>query len=219
MKLISRLIIKVISFLGIACVILLCFPRIYTYFYSYNRIYSSSTVPAQRVAIVFGAGLKHDGTPTAILQDRVDAAAELYFMGKIEKIIMSGDNRFVTYNEPGAMTQYATSLGVPPEFIIQDFAGRRTYDTCYRAKHIFKVDKAILVTQRFHLPRALFTCNMLKIESIGVSSDRRTFRSETKVIWGIRETFATFTACVDVLFRHPLPVLGNPEPIFPESDS
>ena len=167
---------------------------------------------------MFGAGLKHDGTPTAILQDRVQAVAELYLTGKIEKILMSGDNRFATYNEPGAMTDYAISLGVPPENIVQDFAGRRTYDTCYRAKHIFLVNEAILVTQTFHLPRALFICNMLQITSIGVKSDQRTYRTGSQLIWWVRETFATLTALVDVWLRHPLPVLGNPEPIFLDID-
>lgn len=216
MEIISKMVLKVVYIICLAGILIFGFPRIVTYVYSINRIYSPSDAPAHRIAIVFGAGLKHDGTPTAILQDRVQAAVELYLTGKIEKILMSGDNRFATYNEPGAMTDYAISLGVPPENIVQDFAGRRTYDTCYRAKHIFLVNEAILVTQTFHLPRALFICNMLQITSIGVKADQRTYRTGSQLIWWVRETFATLTALVDVWLRHPLPVLGNPEPIFPE---
>jgi vancomycin permeability regulator SanA len=85
-------------------------------------------------AIIFGAGLRRDGTPTAMLRDRVLTGAELYFSGKVDKLLMSGDNRFVDYNEPEAMRQFALSVGVPAEAIVLDYAGRRTYDTCYRAK-------------------------------------------------------------------------------------
>jgi SanA protein len=106
-----------------------------------------SESPARRVAIVFGAGLRRDGTPTAILRDRVETAADLYRSGKVEKILMSGDNRFENYNEPESMRQYALSLGVPPEAIAMDYAGRRTYDTCYRAKPSL-ASSALLVSQR-----------------------------------------------------------------------
>ena len=108
------------------------------------------------VVIVFGAGLRRDGTPTTVLRDRVETAAELYRQGKVEKLLMSGDNRFVDYNEPEAMRQYALQLGIPDEDIVLDYAGRRTYDTCYRAGAIFGVKKVILVTQLFHLPRAIY---------------------------------------------------------------
>ncbi len=99
--------------------------------------------------------------PPRYLQDRVQTAANLYFAGKVEKLLMSGDNRFVDYNEPAVMRKVALSLGVPEEAIVLDYAGRRTYDTCYRAKAIFGVTEAILVTQAFHLPRAIYLCNRL----------------------------------------------------------
>ena len=83
------------------------------------------------------------------------------FQERFKKYLMSGDNRFLDYNEPGAMCAYALSLGVPEDAIVLDYAGRRTYDTCYRAHAIFGIQQAVLVTQSFHLPRALFTCNML----------------------------------------------------------
>ena len=114
--------------------------------------------PAAPAAIVFGAGLWRDGSPSPVLQDRVATAADLYFSGKVKKILMSGDNRFIYYNEPGAMKKFALSLGVPEEDIVLDYAGRRTYDTCYRARAIFGLKEAILVTQSFHLPRALILC-------------------------------------------------------------
>ena len=94
------------------------------------------------------------------------------FAGKVEKLLLSGDNRTLDYNEPGAMRAYAISLGVPAEDIVLDYAGRRTYDTCFRAKAIFGVDQVLLVTQMFHLPRALYTCRALGIEAEGIPADQ-----------------------------------------------
>ncbi|RME91220.1 MAG: hypothetical protein D6770_00795, partial [Anaerolineae bacterium] len=114
-----------------------------------------------------------------------------------------------------AMRQYALSLGVPDEAIVLDYAGRRTYDTCYRARAIFGVDKAILVTQKFHLPRALYLCAHLGVDAIGVTADRQYYRKLSRLFWNTRELLATLTALVDVHITRPLPVLGEPEPIFP----
>jgi vancomycin permeability regulator SanA len=165
-------------------------------------------------ALVFGAGLWRDGSPTPVLQDRVITAADLYFAGKVKKILMSGDNRFVDYNEPAAMRNYALDLGVPDNDIVLDYAGRRTYDTCYRARDIFGLSEVILVTQEFHLPRALYTCNVLGVEANGVPADQRHYRRRSLTYWHLRETIATLVALWEVHISHPLPVLGDPEPIF-----
>jgi SanA protein len=191
-------------------------PRIIALVYSYPRTYRPDTVPASRVAIVFGAGLRRDGSPSPVLRDRVATAAALYFSGKVEKLLMSGDNRFIYYNEPGAMQAYALELGVPEEDIVLDYAGRRTYDTCYRAKAIFELDEAILVTQQFHLPRALYTCNKLGLPSVGVPADRLDYFSRARLFWNLREIPATAVALWEIYFTKPVPVLGNPEPIFSE---
>ena len=192
-------------------------PRLITAVYAGVRIYPAASVPQKKIAIVFGAGLQRDGSPTPILQDRVETAAELYFNGKVEKILMSGDNRFTYYNEPGAMRDYALKLGVPDKAIVMDYAGRRTYDTCYRAGAIFGIQEAVLVTQSFHLPRALITCNLLGVKAIGVASDQRLHTFNHLVFWNLRELPATLTAFWDLLIAHPQPVLGKKEPIFPPS--
>ncbi|HJS21009.1 MAG TPA: ElyC/SanA/YdcF family protein [Anaerolineales bacterium] len=197
--------------LGLVGIIL---PRVITSIYSMNRIYQAEAAPAARLAIVFGAGLRRDGTPTAILRDRVETAANLYFSGKVEKILMSGDNTTEYYNEPEAMRQYALSLGVADTAIAMDYAGRRTYDTCYRAKAIFEVDEALLVTQRFHLPRALFLCNALGLDAYGIESNNNRYRRVSLFIWNFREQIATVGAFMDVYVNNPLPVLGVPEPLF-----
>jgi len=192
-------------------------PRIITSVYAAFRTFSVEDVQPERVGIVFGAGLRRDGGPTAILRDRVDTAAQLYFNGKVEKLLMSGDNRVVDYNEPEAMRQYARSLGVPDEAIVLDYAGRRTYDTCYRARYIFGVESAILITQKFHLSRALFTCNTLGVKAVGVEANNYYYLKRSRLYWNIREQFATIGAFWDVYFKRPSPVLGEPEPIFPVS--
>lgn len=212
-KLIHR-IIKLALLLGLVGLIL---PRLVTALYAAPRINSVEEAPARRVGIVFGAGLWRDGTPTPVLRDRVATAAQLYFSGKIEKILMSGDNRFLYYNEPGAMRDYALGLGVPSEAIVMDYAGRRTYDTCYRAREIFGLKEVILITQRFHLPRALYTCKGLGINALGVDANQREYRRSSLFYWNLRELPATLTMLFEVYLLKPLPVLGNPEPIFPDA--
>jgi SanA protein len=207
---------QLILLLGALGLLVLILPRAITSIYALNRVYKKENAPPEKLAIVFGAGLRRDGTPTPILRDRVETAADLYFGGKVEKILMSGDNRFEYYNEPGAMRQYALSLGVPDSAIALDYAGRRTYDTCYRAKAIFGASEALLVTQKFHLPRALFLCNALGLKSYGIEADNNRYRKISLLIWNIREQIATVGAFIDVYLSNPVPVLGKPEPLFVE---
>jgi len=179
-----------------------------------DSIYADvESVPSRPVAVVFGAGYWPNGTLSNILLDRVETAVRLYETGKVEKLLFSGDNRVVEYNEPAKMLEYALSRGVPREDIVLDYAGRRTYDTCYRAKEIFQVQEVILVTQRYHLPRALLTCRGLGMDAIGVKADRLAY---IRIFWyWVREIPALWQAWFDVHIGHPLPVLGDPLPIFP----
>ncbi len=130
----------------------------------------------------------------------------LYRSGKVEKLLMSGDNRFVSHNEPAAMLEYALQLGVPRQDIVLDYAGQSTYDTCYRARQIFGVTEALLVTQEFHLPRAVFTCNNLGLPAEGVIADRRRYVGSAV----LRELPASLKAMWDVWVARPLPILGRP---------
>jgi SanA protein len=208
------MLLKILFLLVLFLVLLLLIARLAIVTYAGSKMIQPGEVAPQRVAIVFGAGLKRDGTATQVLQDRVRTAADLFFTGKVEVLLMSGDNRFVDYNEPAVMQAVALSLGVPQEAIVLDYAGRRTYDTCYRAKAIFGVDKAILVTQAFHLPRAIYLCNRLGVEATGVAADVRVYRRSAVFLWNVREIIASAAALWDVNISHPVPVLGNPEPIF-----
>lgn len=206
-----------VAVLGLLALLL---PRLLTTIYAWPRTFLPDRLPAKpvdggRVAIVFGAGLRRDGTPTAVLQDRITTAANLYFTGKVDRLLMSGDNRYIDYNEPGAMRAYALRLGVPEDAIVLDYAGRRTYDTCYRAAKIFGVQHAVVVTQQFHLPRALYTCSQLGIETLGVPAAQRRYLARSLLFWNMRETLATSVALLDIHITKPVPVLGTPEPIFP----
>ena len=207
---------KILLVLALIGLLVLIIARLLTTWAARDRVYTSAAVPASRVAIVFGAGLWRDGRPTAVLYDRVATAVDLYHAGKVEKILMSGDNRFVEYNEPGVMQEVAINLGVPAKAIVLDYAGRRTYDTCYRAKAIFGLSQAILVTQKFHLPRALFLCSQLGVDSHGVIADRRDYHRSSVLYWNLRELIATTAALWDVYVTHPVPVLGDLLTIFPE---
>ena len=177
-------------------------PRVYT------RV---ADVPPAPVALVLGAGLWADGSPTPALRDRVATAVDLYRAGKVKKLLMTGDNRRVDYNEPATMQTIALQLGVPAEDIVLDYAGRRTYDSCYRAKEIFEVKQVIIVTQRFHLDRSLFLCNAMGVQAVGVVADKRVY--QTLPWWELREVLATTAAWWDVNVRHPVPVLGEKLPI------
>ena len=190
-------------------------PRLVTRWHAESRLFNPDNAPQDQVAIVFGAGLWRDGSPSPVLRDRVATAVDLYLSGKVEKLLMSGDNSSIHHNEPGAMRDYALGLGVPDQDIVLDFAGRRTYDTCYRAGEIFNIQSAILVTQAFHLPRAIYTCNSLGVEAVGVPADLRQYRQSSQAFWNFRETLATAVALWQVHFSLPEPILGNQEPIFP----
>ncbi len=174
------------------------------------QIHTLAEAPPTRVAVVFGARVYRNGRLSAMLRDRVDTAIALYKAGKVQKLLVSGDNQSADYNEPGAMMDYAISQGVPAEDIQPDYAGRRTYDTCYRLKAIFQVEEAILVTQAFHLPRALFTCEQLGVTVTGVAADQRTYDPRSIAYSELREIPALAVALLDVIRRAPPAVLGEP---------
>jgi SanA protein len=204
---------RTVFVLGFLVAVGLFAPRLVMQMSAAPRTFTVDEVPQARVAIVFGAGLLRDGSAGPVLSDRVETAVQLYEQGKVDKLLMSGDNRFDNYNEPEAARQYALQRGVPDDDIVLDYAGRRTYDTCYRAKHIFGVEDAILVTQPFHMPRSLFLCNWFGVESTGVEASNRYFLKRSRAYWNFRETFAIFQAAWDVLVTKPIPLLGEPEPI------
>jgi SanA protein len=173
----------------------------------------ASPESAQSVAIVFGARVYSNERLSAMLRDRVDTAIDLYHAGKVDMLLLSGGQNGLEYDEPGAMMAHALERGVPAEAIQPDYGGRRTYDSCYRAAYIFQVGQAILVTQEFHLPRALLLCDNLGIEVVGVKADRRDYAPRS-IAWSeSREIPALLAALVDLVRRPLPPILGEPIPL------
>ena len=165
----------------------LCFLGAYaitatTLYCYYRRLITTqpTDVAPAPVAIVLGAGLKSDGTPSDVLRDRLRVAADLYHAGKVRYLLVSGDNSTTNYDEPTSMLNHLVNEGsVPSQVIFRDFAGRRTYDSCARAREIWGVDHAIIVTQTFHLPRALFLCAGQGIQVQGVSATLQPYVRDT----------------------------------------
>ncbi|MET9110728.1 SanA/YdcF family protein [Streptomyces zhihengii] len=173
-----------------------------------GRVRPAGDVPAREVAVVFGAGL-WDGRPTPYLAHRLDTAAELYRTGKVKVVLVTGDNSRAEYDEPDAMRGYLTGLGVPDDRIVSDYAGFDTWDSCARARRIFGVERAVLVTQGFHIRRAVTLCRSAGIDAYGVAVAEP--HDATWYYGGVRELFAAGKASLDAAFRPDPHFLGDEE--------
>jgi vancomycin permeability regulator SanA len=173
---------------------------------SSDRYKASAQIPQEDVAIVFGAGLSADGTPSPMLADRVESAVELYQSDRIHKLLMTGDNSTISYNEVVAMKQYAHNLGVPTQDITLDYAGFSTYESCYRAHQVFDVHRAVVITQNYHLPRAVYTCRRLGVNAVGLgTADREIYGLRGMIPYLLREMLANVKALSDIYLTRPHP--------------
>jgi vancomycin permeability regulator SanA len=186
-------------------------PLAYLYLATLGARHSDAGAP---VAIVFGAGLRPDGAPTPLLADRVDLAVELLAAGRVRLLLFTGDHGTLGHDEVGAMARYAVARGVPAGRIVLDHAGFDTYASCYRARSVFGVRRAVVVTTRFHLPRAIYTCRRLGVRATGAGTpDWSRYRSDTPR-WQLRELAAAGLALWQLHVTHPSPRYpGPPEPI------
>jgi vancomycin permeability regulator SanA len=162
--------------------------------------------------LVLGCLVKDDGRPSDMLQDRLRRGVELYDLGAAPKLLMSGDHGRVEYDEVATMKQYAIDAGVVSENIFMDHAGFSTYESIYRAKEIFQVDKILIVTQEYHLYRAIYIANRLGIEAYGVSSDYHTYVGQS--MRNFREMLARVKDCGTCIFKPEPTYLGDAIPIF-----
>ena len=171
---------------------------------------SAASVPYEPVAIVFGAGAP-GGQPTPYLSRRLDVALDLYRRGKVTVILVTGDNSRPDYDEPTVMRQYLVDRGVPAARIVRDFAGFDTWASCVRAKKIFGVAHATLVTQDFHMPRALLLCRSAGIDAYGVPDTGESVAGESELVHdSAREVLAGIKAWGQATVQ-PDPVLGKKE--------
>lgn len=160
-----------------------------------------------KIALILGAGVRPNGEPSWILKSRLDTGFELYKSGKVKVLIVSGDNRFENYNEPKAMKEYLLAAGVPESDIVEDFAGRRTLDSCWRAKNVFKANSVTVVTQAFHAPRSVFLC-----ESVGLTTDYAIAPDafmNTTANGTFREVPSSFLAVFESIFDKSAQVRGD----------
>nr|WP_245245304.1 ElyC/SanA/YdcF family protein [Streptomyces palmae] len=183
-------------------------PATWVHLRADGRVRTVADVPSAPVAMVFGAGLIH-GHPTPYLAHRLDTAVELYRRGKVRVVLVTGDNSREDYDEPDAMRAYLVRHGVPDRRIVSDYAGFDTWDSCSRAERIFGVRKAVLVSQGFHIRRALALCEAAGIESYGVGVSEP--HDETWIYGGVREILAAGKAAVDLTFRPDPRFLGPRE--------
>ena len=192
----------VVVVLLLAAIVVAVGPNLVDYFGQRGKIKTPEELAGEQhdCIIVLGAAVFPDGTPTTILKDRIQVAADLYKAGVAPKIIMSGDNQSdrETYNEVFNMKRYAVEeLGVPSEDVFCDHAGLNTYDSMYRAYHVFGAQRIVVVTQTYHLYRALFDAASFHMEAVGVPADLRTYLYQT--YYDAREVLARVSDTLKVI--------------------
>lgn len=174
-----------------------------------------SDVPKCYTAIVLGAKVNSNGFPSDYLQDRLDMAIELYNNNKITRFLLSGDHGQTSYDEVNNMKAYLIDHGINAIDIFLDHAGFDTYNTMVRARKIFQVKDAIIVTQEFHLPRAVYIARNKGIEAYGIKADKREYAAMKTL--KIREALAKVKAFTEVIFNKKPKYLGDQIPITGDS--
>ncbi|MGW4795870.1 SanA/YdcF family protein [Nonomuraea sp. NPDC004297] len=169
-------------------------------------------MPETQAALVLGAGL-YAGRPSAMLARRLDIAAELYRSGKVRALLLSGDNGREEYDEPTAMRDYLRARGVPDAVMVLDYAGFDTWDSCVRARRVFGAERVTVVTQEFHLPRAVTLCRTAGLEAFGAGDDSARRWAATTYVSAARELFATAKAFADAMILHSDPVFPGPREV------
>ncbi len=181
-----------------------------------SRSYIESAVenlPQADTAIVLGAGINSKGELSTIFKDRIEGGITLYQTGKVKTILVSGDDGQLEYNEVNPAREYLLVRGIPSEDIFLDHAGFDTYSSMYRARDIFLITSAIVVTQSFHLPRAVFLARNLDIEAHGFPADQHTYRLKNN----LRELLANVKGMMNVIFNRTPKYLGEEIPITGDS--
>lgn len=177
-------------------------------FSAYRRVQSllAPSVEALRTApvgLVLGASVQRNKRPSAVLHDRIVRGVELLKAGKVSKLLLSGDNRETHYNEVAAMKKTAIELGADPALLVLDPSGHRTYDSCFRAREVFHISSLVVVTQRFHVSRAVYLCSMLGLDTQGIAADSPTYSAPLRLI--LREMGAWILALIDIHVDEPKP--------------
>ena len=189
---------------GVGLFVLVFWPAMTTYIVTSGERYSLTSaeqIPKKDYAIVFGAALRERGTePSNYLRWRIETGVQLYKQGAVSKLLMTGDGSFPDHDEPAIMKREAIELGVPSKHIEVDKFGFDTFDSCYRARNGRDISRAIAVTQSYHLPRAVFSCQQVGIDTIGVAAVARHGRSASAYDL-LRESASTYKLYVQLAVR------------------
>ncbi len=189
-------------------------PRIATYVLARGEVvHEPSGLPSlgegeRRAAIVLGAGLVGE-EPSPLLRERIDGAIELLEAGRVDMLVMSGDNTTEYYDEPTVMRNYAVKQGVGQEQVAADYAGRRTWDSCVRAREVFGIERAVVVTNAFHVDRAVATCRAAGVDATGYSVSDGDHAIHNRAKWRVRELAASGRALLDAYVLRPEPAVGG----------
>ncbi len=176
-----------------------------------HAIDGSAGEEAYDCALVLGAGVSDDGSPSWVLEDRLAEALDLYRAGKVKKLLVTGDHHTPSYDEPNTMRAWLEQRGVPARDVFMDHAGVDTYSSMWRARHVFEASRVIVVTQAFHLPRAVFLARSVGMSAEGVVADRRRYRG---AVWfQIREVASRSKAVLDVMTSRRPRHTGPPIPL------
>lgn len=200
---------------GVLAVLVITINLVVFYSGQANLYKDPNDLPATKVGLLLGAKVHRDGRLSQMMQDRADTALSAYENGKIEKILMSGDHGTSGYDEVNTVKNYLLDKGVRAEDLFLDHAGFDTYDSVYRAKAIFGVSEMTIVTQKFHLPRAVYIANSLNIKAHGLIADKRDYAG---MFWNeSREVMARSKAFLDITTGAKPKFLGEPISIDGES--
>ena len=172
-----------------------------------------AAAPSLQAALVLGSRVYPSGQVSRILADRLDGAIELYQQKKVQKLLVSGDHGTQGYDEANAMRNYLRKRGIPAEDIFMDHAGFDTYDSVYRAKYVFQAQSVIIVSQAFHVPRALMIARALSLHAIGVPADRHAYPRAWMLRIDLRESLARVKAFFDILTSAQPRYLGEAIPL------
>ena len=162
-----------------------------------SKVRTAQDVAPTSVALVLGAGLRPDGSPSVYLARRLEAARDLYERGAVDVVLVSGDNGTPQHDEPTAMLDWLVAHGVPADHVVRDHAGFDTHDSCVRAHDVFGVEQAVVVTQDYHLRRAVFSCTAAGIAAVGVGVSSQSVRPVQALTWRVRELPASWKAAWD----------------------
>jgi SanA protein len=193
---------------GVVAGVVVTIPPYIDYATSNYILSSIDEAPSSTVAVVLGASVIK-GEPSPILQERAEAALDLYVTGKVQKVLVSGDDSVPGFDEVTPVRKYLVEAGVAPEDIFLDHAGFDTYSSMYRAKTVFGVTDAIIVTQSFHMPRSVFIARTLGIQAYGIVAEER----GDPIYNYSREWLASVKAAGDLLFKRVPKEMGESHPL------